>query len=156
MAPTTLRDCQGPPGFISAKGSYASRDRRLTISWAACPLRELSRQGPQGGEFTQHTLKLLPPSRHALPLPNPAPSVPPAHPFRAKLAQNFITILLRLVSSSEAPSVERRQSHCYSKCGSGAAAALENLLEIQKRGPYSRPTESKPHFKKILGNSSAL
>ena len=27
------------------------------------------------------------------------------HPFRAKLAQNFITILLRLVSSSEVPSV---------------------------------------------------
>ena len=83
--------------------------------------------------------KLPPPNRHALFLPNPAPCLPEAHPFRAKLAQNFITILLRLISSSEAPSVRRSQSHCCSKYGSWAIAALENLLEIQKRGPYSRP-----------------
>ena len=36
--------------------------------------------------------------------------------------------------------------NCYSKYDLWAIAALENLLEIQKRGPYSRLTESKTAF----------
>ena len=73
-------------------------------------------------------------SPHPTDTPNPAPCLPAAHPFRAKLAQNFIIILLRLISSSEAPSVGRGQSQCCSKSGSWAVAALEKLLINSEMG----------------------
>ena len=84
-------------------------------------------RGHRAGCLTITCWKLPPPNRHALSLPNPAPCLPAAHPFRAKLAQNFITILLRLISSSEAPSVGEGTRPLFSKCGSWAVAELEKL-----------------------------
>lgn len=74
----------------------------FTVCRAACPFLESSHcQSTKAIALIIQTLETAPSHQECLQYPH----ITQPHPFRAKLPQNFIIMVLRLISSSEVPSV---------------------------------------------------
>jgi hypothetical protein len=120
-------------------GSYVPPQGYVDFLGTACPFVE--RSHCYSSMVTLRVRSLIAPTLEATPsqwvchYPHPSSQLHlyhQPHPVRAKLAQNFITILLRFFSSSEAPSMGQKEK-CLAghgvACVLAASASLWSFLE---------------------------
>jgi hypothetical protein len=98
----------------------------LWLPWCLCTFKDRELSTSLGSQFIIRDLSLSEQYGHrvrvlvskileAIPMQKSCHTIP--QPFWAKLAQNFITILLRFLSSSDIPSIGKKKKICYTECG---------------------------------------